>query len=347
VFYNKIGNGMPELWNEEILKSFINDGIEENLNLDYKAADALAKTDLKKKEISKDVSALANSDGGIIIYGIAEYNAPDKSHLPEKIVPVSRKDFSKEWLEQIINTNIFPRISNIKITPVKINNSDNEVIYVVDVPKSNTAHQANDKRYYKRFNFESIAMYDYEIRDILNRAHTPILKLEFVIKQESYEYSPSNFLLGVPSRNEKSQKKIITDTDLIIYAYNEGKILANYVNCFIDLPESILGLDSKNDKKLKKINNIVYVEYYCSNTIRELTGFSGSDKYRLPTYGPSHYDPILPKTKKILKEIRINSDLKHNGLKFFYALHSDNSEPIMGEAKFSDIKIIRTKRNTK
>jgi predicted HTH transcriptional regulator len=39
--------------------------IEENSNLDYKATDSLNKTlDSKKKEIAKDVSAMANSDGG-------------------------------------------------------------------------------------------------------------------------------------------------------------------------------------------------------------------------------------------------------------------------------------------
>ena len=39
--------------------------IEENLHLDYKSAGALSKIDRKKDEITKDVSALANSDGGI------------------------------------------------------------------------------------------------------------------------------------------------------------------------------------------------------------------------------------------------------------------------------------------
>lgn len=39
----------------------------------------------------------------------------------------------------------------------------------MNIPKSNTAHQAFDKKYYKRYNFESVAMEDYEIKDIINR----------------------------------------------------------------------------------------------------------------------------------------------------------------------------------
>lgn len=336
---------MIEIWNEEKLKNLIKDEIEENLNLDYKAADALGKTDSKKKEISKDVSALANSDGGIIIYGIAEYNDSNKSHLPERIDPILRKNFPKEWLEQIINTNIFPRIPNIKIIPIKINNSDDEVAYVIEIPKSNTAHQANDKRYYKRFNFESIAMYDYEIKDILNRSHTPILTLEFFIEQESYEYQPSNYILGMPFRQENAKTEIRTDTDLIINAYNEGKILANYVNCFVDIPESILKSDSKNKTKLKEITNIPYVEKYCENTTREVIGFSGSAPYSIPNYGPSHYEPILPKTRSKLKSVRLNNDINFKELKIFWTTYADNAEPINGETKLSEIEIIKSMRD--
>ena len=152
-------------FNLEYLNSLIENKVEENLNLDYKAAASLDKQNNKTTEISKDVSALANSDGGILIYGIKENNV--NKHLPERIDPINRKDFTKEWLEQIIQDKIRPRISEFKINPIEINNE--QVVYIVEVEKSNTAHQAFDKKYYKRFNFQSTAMYDYEIRDILNR----------------------------------------------------------------------------------------------------------------------------------------------------------------------------------
>jgi hypothetical protein len=53
------------------------------------------------------------------------------------------------------------------------------VAYVVEIPQSNTAHQANDKRYYRRFNFECVPMEDFEIRDIMNRATIPDVEVEF------------------------------------------------------------------------------------------------------------------------------------------------------------------------
>ncbi len=93
-------------WDLPTIQSYIKNQVEESINLDYKAADALQKTDGKKREISKDVSAMANSAGGVIIYGVKEFNQSDKRHLPEKIDPVNRTDISKEWLEQVINSNI-------------------------------------------------------------------------------------------------------------------------------------------------------------------------------------------------------------------------------------------------
>ena len=49
----------------------------ESIHIDYKAGKALSG---KAKEISKDISAFANSDGGYVIYGVSE-----KEHLPTSI----------------------------------------------------------------------------------------------------------------------------------------------------------------------------------------------------------------------------------------------------------------------
>ena len=54
---------------EADLQDWINNRIDENLQLDFKAADALQNTDRNKTEIAKDVSALANVTGGAIVYG--------------------------------------------------------------------------------------------------------------------------------------------------------------------------------------------------------------------------------------------------------------------------------------
>jgi len=173
---------MPTTWDEAEIQRHIDDEIEESLELDYKAANALAKSDGKKTEITKDVSAMANSAGGTIIYGLKEH--PTERHRAEKIDPIDHTQFSKEWLEHVIN-NIRPRLSGVIIHPVSLSTGPNDVVYVAEIPQSHTAHQAADKRYYKRFNFESVAMEDFEIRDIINRVSTPDASVRFSFRRAS------------------------------------------------------------------------------------------------------------------------------------------------------------------
>src|SRR5687767_12101490 len=94
-------------WTEERLLSLIAAKIEEGLTLDYKAAGALANIPVNKKEITKDISAFANSAGGTIIYGVTE-----NGHLPGELDPIDRGVTTKEWLESVIQ-NIRPRIDGL------------------------------------------------------------------------------------------------------------------------------------------------------------------------------------------------------------------------------------------
>lgn len=156
-------------WDGATLQSLITNRIEENFALEYKAAAAIDESERGKREISKDVSAFANSDGGTLIYGIREHSDPTLSHFPERIDPLSRTRFPKEWLEHVIS-NIRPAIPDLRIVPVQPFDDPDGVVYVVEIPKSATAHQASDLKYYKRYNFESKPMQDFEIRDIMNRS---------------------------------------------------------------------------------------------------------------------------------------------------------------------------------
>ena len=88
------------------LEDFLKLEVEENRHLDYKRGDALSFENKKINEITKDVSSFANSDGGLIIYGVDE----DKStHKPSGYIPIVDPKISKEWLEQKINLTLIPQ----------------------------------------------------------------------------------------------------------------------------------------------------------------------------------------------------------------------------------------------
>ena len=140
--------------------------------MEFKAAAALGPDARQKTEITKDVSAMANSAGGTLIYGLAQFHASASRHLPERIDPISRTAFSKEWLEHII-AQVRPRIEGLKIHSVQLASGPDYVVYVVEIPPGGTAHQAIDHRYYRRGNFESVPMLDHEIRDVMSRKTHP------------------------------------------------------------------------------------------------------------------------------------------------------------------------------
>lgn len=163
--------------------SLINDEVEESIHLDFKESGALGKSDGIRKEISKDVAAFANSDGGIIIYGIREEN-----HIAHSLSFIDGNVFTKEWLEQIITSNIQRHITDLQIIPLRFENSIEKTIYIVKIPKSlETPHISKDKKYYKRFNFESVAMEEYEIRQLYGRKIKSKLTINFytIVENES------------------------------------------------------------------------------------------------------------------------------------------------------------------
>ncbi len=87
---------MIEIKTKEDLDNLIKNKITEDLNLDYKSSPSLSREDSKKLEISKDISSMANSAGGVLIYGIKEFNEKNLKHLPEGIDEINGNEYSKE-----------------------------------------------------------------------------------------------------------------------------------------------------------------------------------------------------------------------------------------------------------
>ncbi|MBO0324303.1 ATP-binding protein [Muricauda sp. CAU 1633] len=201
-----------ENYSIETLKSLIDNKIEESINLEYKRGESLAKTPVKKKELAKDISAMANADGGIIIYGMEEID-----HVPIGFKYVNGYDFTKESLDQIISTTIKRGISNIRIHPIRIDNDISKTVYVIQIPASDDAPHMNnlDKRFYVRKNFESVQMEEYEVRKAYNNRAKISLDFE-------------SFLFSVDS--DTSESKEFQETmhfKFSIGIINTGSVMTN------------------------------------------------------------------------------------------------------------------------
>jgi hypothetical protein len=301
---------MPKSWTENRIRNFIKSEIEESLTLEYKSGEALDRSDYKKEEITKDVSAMANSAGGLLIYGIREYFETDKRHLPERIVPVDRTKFPREWVEQIINS-IRPRIDGIVIHSVNLKSSENDVVYVVEIPQSHTAHQANNHRYYKRFNFQSVPMEDYEVRDVIFREQMPDVVVRFLIERKESE------------ENEKAN-----EYNLIIQAKNLGSAFARYVACFVDVPVKTL-VNIENKRSIKDGG-----KYY---------------RHRLTNLNQEYADETFKANFPLLRSMTMSwkiplkenfTELKESKWFIKWKVYADNALPKEGKISFKEIDII-------
>jgi hypothetical protein len=159
--------------NLEELQTLHANRVQESATLEYKASAAVDNADAKKLEISKDISAMANAEGGQFVYGMSEAN-----HMPNGLDEgFSPNPFNGLWFEQVIQQNIRPSVEGLKILQIPLENGN--VVAVITVPQSKTIHQAKDGRYYRRRNFRNDIMQDYEIREALNRSKAPDLFLDF------------------------------------------------------------------------------------------------------------------------------------------------------------------------
>jgi hypothetical protein len=288
----------------EDIHALIRSRTEESLTLEYKAAGALALTAKRdfRDEISKDVSSMANSAGGRIIYGVSA--DPINSWFPGELDPVERSSITIESLQQIISSRIQPKIQGVNIYAVPI--TEEKAVYVVDIPQSTTAHQASDKKYYKRVNNISQPMEDYEIRDVMNRKSGITLSLRIIPDL---------------TRDQVRTESTITmncGMHFLISVHNSGTRVAQY--CLAELSADQHVIDESTG------------ESYFTGTetrVRQIFTFSNDRIIVRPGGGTGslksgRYHPILPSCELRLGWITIRnrpvkSDAGKRGLTFFSA----------------------------
>ncbi|SMG19545.1 AlbA family DNA-binding domain-containing protein [Arenibacter troitsensis] len=204
---------------ETDIKQLIELKIEESINLDFKRHQSLCLTEKSKAEIAKDVSAFANSAGGFIVYGIAEEN-----HVASGYSFIDGNIITKEWIEQVIQSRIQRKIEGLRIYPVRINQEIEKTVYVVRIPESTLApHMTSNKKFYRRFNFESVQMEEYEIRNLYNRKEMTSLEINNITT------STDTYI-----ENRDGSEEIIFYR-LGFQIENIGKSVEKYCKLFIDI----------------------------------------------------------------------------------------------------------------
>jgi hypothetical protein len=212
--------------------------------------------------------------------------------------------------------------------------SGDQVVYVLEIPKGATAHQADDRKYYRRHNFTIEAMYDYEIRDVMERQKVPQIKIHFDVKKKP------NILIAPNDRSVLHPQRPILYF-LNVHIENVGKMYATYINIVLTLPERVLNAMCDEGENTT-------IQIPLDNKVRDLieppddnrSMFFIGDMNKPKQYGPARHEPLLPGMQMPLRSFPIYIDSIRDGDALSWTLHADNAEPQTGTLEFDQIELI-------
>lgn len=172
---------------QAFLESLINNGIEENLHLDYKQKFG------SNAEIAKDISSFANSSGGYIIYGIKEVG-----HKPAEIIPLSGTN-TREKLDQISRNGIDPSLE-VRIHPVDVSiKGKTGQVFIVYIPKKYPFIRQAIKRgkYYKKTEFTSSPMSHDEIKTAFDLIYQYDKRIDVSYQNRLHELNEGQYQMNI------------------------------------------------------------------------------------------------------------------------------------------------------
>ncbi|UOX32689.1 hypothetical protein LXD69_11620 [Flavobacterium sediminilitoris] len=155
----------------------------------------------------------------------------------------------------------------------------------------------NDKRYYRRYNFQSLAMEDWEIKDIINR----LSKTQFSLR---FETNTPKRLLG---------KWLTPKIGIEIWIHNSGNKIIKYLDCYMTG-------DSNTAKNISEpFVNKEFEKYFSNIVEREVT--IGNDTFTLN----SERSVILPNTSRRIGKIEIYERFVHEDSELTFQISTEDN----------------------
>lgn len=177
---------------KKYILEYVEQGKEEDLHLDYKlinSPDFTNKDD--KKNYAKALSGYANSDGGIIIWGI---DARRNSNGINCAIEVKGISDAKLFLTKLIEFSgqfVSPIVDNVEHKIIKIDRT--KAVVGSYIPASDIGPhmaKAGEDRYYKRSGDSFYKMEHFDIEDMFGRRKKPILRLCTAVKKGGEDRGP-------------------------------------------------------------------------------------------------------------------------------------------------------------
>lgn len=240
------------------LESFIVEKQSENLRLEFKTVNHpnynAKNAEYDRKNLSEACSGFANSDGGIVIWGVKADKGADNIDVARELREIRELTNFINFLNRTEGQCIIPTVTGIEHR--KIETSADVGFVKTYIPKSDSApHMAlfSGKHYYKRSGDSFYRCEHYDIADMFHRKKTPSLELKIHI--EPYE----------------KYTQLSERYKFIVSIHNSGASLARFpylaFNCNQPYFPSQYGLNNDGRCGLEKVTSNISYRYNYSGGI--------------------------------------------------------------------------------
>jgi hypothetical protein len=258
---------------EEDIQTLIDNAERESSILEYKQQ--VSGTDHEKKELAKDISAMANTEGGYLIIGIQEQDSRAMA-MPGTDKKIGRQPV-EAWIENILITNVRPKIA---ITPkvIELSSSPDKVVLVLHIPQSSRRPHmviADGKNaYYIRHNYQAAYADEHEVRSLVLESKSSGDEMEAFLNSrhlvnsdnEDFALTPLSKQLAQTLRKARELSENFTGNPFVLFAacprYLEERIdissgdFRTWLDTFNTIELFDLGIDFLDYNKTISANSI-------------------------------------------------------------------------------------------
>lgn len=214
--------------NEGSLELLISENTTESLYLEFKQKEdsrdpVLSNVD--KNNFANALSQFANSDGGVLVFGIKTKKPNDSA---DKLKPIQQIEEFRRRVHDFTYYATQPFVDDVQL---KIIESEGDSGYLVClIPRSDSVphRSAMSREYYKRGEHGKYRLEHFDLEDMFGRRQKPKLRLEIV--------GDNNATLSNIKNNDK-RKFYTNPIKYRVYIHNDGRYVGKNVMIIIKSPE--------------------------------------------------------------------------------------------------------------
>jgi hypothetical protein len=153
-----------------------------------------------RRNLGVTLSALSNSMGGVLVWGVQAARDADGVDCATGLVPITGIERFKAEITRLVSQAIMPRHEGIFVEAVRSQRIQDQgylVLYVERSERRPHRCEIGEKQYFKRVGDSSVAMEHYDIEDSFKRQVVPTLEVNWIIRPSGSRGGPDGYFQNI------------------------------------------------------------------------------------------------------------------------------------------------------